>query len=82
MLTNTTALGWAQSGVRVNSVHPGYIDTPILGDTDRNLLVQATPMARLGRPEEIAAAIAFLASDDASFATGTELVVDGGYTAG
>jgi NAD(P)-dependent dehydrogenase (short-subunit alcohol dehydrogenase family) len=82
LLTKTTALGWATAGVRVNSVHPGYIDTPILGDTDREALVGATPMARLGRPEEIAAAIAFLASDDASFATGAELLIDGGYTAG
>ena len=82
LLTKTTALGWAKAGVRVNSVHPGYIDTPILGDTDRGMLIGATPMGRLGQPEEIAAVIAFLASDDASFATGAEFVVDGGYTAG
>ena len=82
LLTKTTALGWAKEGVRVNSVHPGYIDTPILGDTDRGMLIGATPMGRLGQPEEIAAMIAFLASDDASFATGGEFVVDGGYTAG
>jgi NAD(P)-dependent dehydrogenase (short-subunit alcohol dehydrogenase family) len=82
LLTKTTALGWAKEGVRVNSVHPGFIDTPILGDTDRTMLVGATPMGRLGRPEEIAAMITFLASDDATFATGAEFVVDGGYTAG
>ena len=82
LLTKTTALGWAKEGVRVNSVHPGYIDTPILGDTDRDMLVGATPMGRLGQPEEIAAVIAFLASDEASFATGAEFVIDGGYTAG
>ncbi len=82
LLTKTTALGWAKAGVRVNSVHPGYIDTPILGETDRGLLIGATPMGRLGRPEEIAATIAFLASDEASFATGAEFVIDGGYTAG
>ncbi len=82
LLTKTTALGWAEAGVRVNSVHPGYIDTPILGDTDRELLIGATPMRRLGQPEEIAAMITFLASDDASFTTGAEFVVDGGYTAG
>ncbi len=82
LLTKTTALGWAKEGVRVNSVHPGYIDTPILGDTDRNMLIGATPMGRLGQPEEIAATIAFLASDDASFATRAEFVIDGGYTAG
>ena len=82
LLTKTTALGWAKEGVRVNSVHPGYIDTPILGDTDRDMLIGATPMGRLGQPEEMAAMITFLASDDASFATGAEFVVDGGYTAG
>ncbi len=82
LLTKTTALGWAKEGVRVNSVHPGYIDTPILGDTDRDLLIGATPMGRLGQPEEIAAMITFLASDEASFTTGGEFVVDGGYTAG
>ena len=82
LLTKTTALGWATEGVRVNSVHPGFIDTPILGDTDRDMLVAGTPMKRLGKPEEIAAIITFLASDDASFTTGAEFVVDGGYTAG
>jgi NAD(P)-dependent dehydrogenase (short-subunit alcohol dehydrogenase family) len=82
LLTKTVALGWAKEGVRVNSVHPGYIDTPILGDTDRGLLIGATPMGRLGQPEEIASMITFLASDEASFATGGEFVVDGGYTAG
>jgi NAD(P)-dependent dehydrogenase (short-subunit alcohol dehydrogenase family) len=82
LLTKTTALGWAQEGVRVNSVHPGYIDTPILGDTDRDALIGATPIGRLGQPEEIAALITFLASDDASFVTGAEFVADGGYTAG
>lgn len=81
LLTKTTALGWAQEGVRVNSVHPGFIDTPILGDTDRDMLVAGTPMGRLGNPEEIAAIVTFLASDDASFVTGAEFVADGGYTA-
>ncbi|RUR01035.1 SDR family NAD(P)-dependent oxidoreductase [Labedella endophytica] len=80
-LTKNTALGWATAGVRVNSVHPGFIDTPILGETDRSMLVDTTPMGRIGQPEEIASAIAFLASDDASFVTGAELVVDGGYVA-
>ncbi|ACL39746.1 short-chain dehydrogenase/reductase SDR [Pseudarthrobacter chlorophenolicus A6] len=80
-LTKNTALGWATQGIRVNSVHPGFIDTPILGDTDRKLLTDTTPMARLGRPEDVAAVILFAASDDAAFMTGSELVVDGGYTA-
>lgn len=82
LLTKTVALGWATAGVRVNSVHPGYIDTPILGETDRDMLIGSTPMGRLGRPEEIASVIAFLASDDAAFVTGAEFVADGGYTAG
>ena len=82
LLTKTTALGWAKEGVRVNSVHPGYIDTPILGETDRDMLIGATPMGRLGKPEEMAALIAFAAIDGASFATGSEFVADGGVTAG
>ena len=80
-MTKNTALGWATEGVRVNSIHPGFIDTPILGDTDRELLIGAEPVGRLGKPEEVAAVILFAASDDASFMTGSELVVDGGYTA-
>ncbi len=81
ILTKSTALGWAKEGVRVNSVHPGYIDTPILGETDQKMLSDITPMGRLGKPEEMAAVILFLASDDASFVTGAEFVADGGYTA-
>lgn len=82
ILSKSTALGWAKKGVRANSVHPGFIDTPILGDTDRQYLIDTTPMGRLGDPEEVANVIAFLASDEASFMTGSEVVVDGGYTAG
>jgi NAD(P)-dependent dehydrogenase (short-subunit alcohol dehydrogenase family) len=82
ILSKNTALGWAKKGVRANSVHPGYINTPILGDTDRQYLIDTTPMGRLGEPEEVANVIAFLASDESSFMTGSEIVVDGGYTAG
>jgi len=82
ILTKNTALGWAKKGVRANSVHPGYINTPILGDTDREYLTSTTPMGRLGEPEEVANVVAFLASDESSFMTGSEVVVDGGYTAG
>jgi NAD(P)-dependent dehydrogenase (short-subunit alcohol dehydrogenase family) len=80
-LTKNIALAWATQGVRVNSVHPGFIDTPILGETDRDTLVEVTPMGRLGTPAEVAEAIAFLAGPAASFITGAELWVDGGYLA-
>ena len=84
-LTKSTAIRWATKGVRVNSLHPGFTDTPMLehaaqtGVLDR--MLDATPMGRLGHPSEIAAAVAFLASDDASFMTGEEIHVDGGFTA-
>ena len=84
-LTKNAALHWATDGIRVNSVHPGFIDTPILdqakGTPFEDLMLSVTPMGRLGRPEEIAATVAFLASDDASFMTGAEVYVDGGYMA-
>ena len=84
-LTKNTALHWVENGVRVNSVHPGFIATPILAETKGTPYEQAmldlTPMGRLGRPEEIAAGVAYLASDDASFVTGLELYVDGGFAA-
>lgn len=92
-LTKSVAVGWASKGIRVNSVHPGFIATPYLvaepmspeekqwREQARQLMVDAAPMARLGAPEEVAAGVAFLASDDSSFMTGAELVIDGGYTA-
>ena len=84
-LTKNVALHWATEGVRVNSIHPGFIATPILEESrDTPIwdgMVQLTPMARLGRPEDVAAGVAYLASDDAAFVTGLELYVDGGYMA-
>jgi NAD(P)-dependent dehydrogenase (short-subunit alcohol dehydrogenase family) len=85
ILTKNVALHWAQQGVRVNSVHPGFIDTPILAETKGTeyeaAMISLTPMARLGHPAEVAACVSFLASDEASFVTGSELYVDGGYLA-
>jgi NAD(P)-dependent dehydrogenase (short-subunit alcohol dehydrogenase family) len=84
-LTKNVALRWATNGMRVNSIHPNFIETPILNDAKGTEFCQAmtnlTPMGRLGRPEEIAAGVAYLASDDAAFITGLELYIDGGYMA-
>jgi NAD(P)-dependent dehydrogenase (short-subunit alcohol dehydrogenase family) len=80
-MTKNAALLWAKSGIRVNSIHPGFIDTPILGDIDKKMLTDSTPMGRLGKPEEIASLVSFLAGDDSSFVTGSEIVIDGGYIA-
>ena len=83
MMTKNAAATYAPQGVRVNSVHPGFIWTPMTEAQDRAIsdgLVAETPMRRAGKAFEVAAAIAFLASDDASFVTGVQLLVDGGYT--
>lgn len=84
-ITKNVALLWAKQGIRVNSIHPGFIETPILepakGTEMEEGMLAVTPMGRLGQPEEIAAAVAYLASDDASFVTGAELYVDGGFMA-
>ena len=71
-------------GIRVNSVHPGFIDTPLTQAqaSDINAFVIAsTPMKRAGKPIEVANGVLFLASDEASYMTGAELVIDGGYLA-
>lgn len=84
-LTKSLAAEWAEFGVRVNAVSPGYVGTemtkkgsarPGWGDT----WIVSTPMRRMGTPREVANAVWYLASDAASFCTGTNLVVDGGYT--
>ncbi|MGP3533779.1 SDR family NAD(P)-dependent oxidoreductase [Microbacterium sp. RD1] len=83
-MSKNAAITYATQNVRVNSVHPGFIETPL---TDaqapevNEYVVSQTPMGRAGRPHEIAAGVVFLASDEASFVTGSELVIDGGYLA-
>ncbi|MEX2465704.1 MAG: glucose 1-dehydrogenase [Gemmatimonadota bacterium] len=91
LMAKTDALLYASEGIRVNSVHPGFVWTPMVEehlskqDQDveegREALAALHPLGRLGRPEEVAQCILFLASEESSFVTGAELVVDGGYTA-
>jgi meso-butanediol dehydrogenase/(S,S)-butanediol dehydrogenase/diacetyl reductase len=87
-LTRAAALELAPAGIRVNAVCPGLIATPALAralgdEPERERRARAAvPVGRFGRPEEVARAICFLASDDASYVTGTTLIVDGGLTAG
>lgn len=83
-LTRTLAIDYAPYGIRVNSVCPGYINTPLIQDLSEDFkdeLIKKHPIGRLGEPEEVASVVRFLASDDASFITGTSILVDGGYTA-
>lgn len=82
-MTAAAALELARNGIRVNSIHPGLIDTPMVASDDaaiNNRLVRATPMRRVGEPEEIARVALFLASDESSYMTGAHVPVDGGVT--
>jgi NAD(P)-dependent dehydrogenase (short-subunit alcohol dehydrogenase family) len=86
IMTKTAAVQYAKDGIRVNSVHPGFLPPmrTSKGSADpewRAKMLRAVPMRREGRVEEVANAVLFLASDDASYITGTEIVVDGGYLA-
>ena len=85
LLTKSLAAEWASRGVRVNSVSPGYIGTEMtkLGMTNeawKKEWLELTPLGRVGEPADVAHAVLYLASDAAKFATGTNLVIDGGYT--
>ena len=83
-MSKNAALTYVGDGIRVNSIHPGIIRTPMIDAQDPRItdsVVSITPMKRLGRPEEIAYGALFLASDESSYMTGAELVIDGGYTA-
>lgn len=90
-MSKTDALIYAKDGIRVNSVHPGFIWTPLVAamaeaseegsEAFRRHLDALHPLGHVGAPEDIAAGIAYLASADAKFVTGSELVIDGGYTA-
>ena len=79
-LTKSASQELGGFGIRVNSVHPGYIETPMTANIDSKQL--QIPQHRPGKPEEVSKMIVFLASDDSSYSTGAEFVVDGGMTAG
>ncbi|KUI28242.1 oxidoreductase [Mycobacterium sp. IS-1496] len=79
-LTQIVAAELAPSGIRVNAVFPGPVETPMLDQVTQTRLAARAVLGRIGRPVEIADAVAFLVSDQASFITGSELVVDGGQT--
>jgi len=91
LMTKTDALLYSKQGIRVNSVHPGFIWTPLVEDLAqrspegveafRSALDERHPIGHVGEPDDIAAGILYLASDEAKFVTGSELVIDGGYTA-
>lgn len=86
LLTKATAIQYAAEGIRANSVHPGPIVTPMTearrGDpTVYEVTVSRIPLGRYGRPEEIAYGVLYLASDESAYVTGSELVIDGGWTA-
>ena len=86
LFTKATAIQYAAESIRANSVHPGVIETPmtanmLANESGRRESVARHPIGRLGRPEDVAYGVLYLASDESSFVTGSELVIDGGLTA-
>jgi len=87
IMTKDAALELAESGVRVNSIHPAYIDTQMadygaeVQEASKEELDAMHPIGHMGEPIDVAYAVLYLASDESKFVTGTELVLDGGYTA-
>jgi len=86
LLTKSTAIQYAKEGIRCNSVHPGTIETPMTADMladqqYRQDRMERTPLGRLGTAQDVAYGVLYLASDESSFVTGSELVIDGGRTA-
>lgn len=83
-MSKNAAIDYVDDGIRVNSLHPGPIDTSLMERQDDDIneeVIGATPMGRMADPREIANAVLFAASDEASYMTGAELVIDGGYLA-
>ncbi len=87
-LTKTAALEWGRDGIRVNSVHPGVIRSPMVDNAAPEVkerldaMMARQPIARMGTPQEVAYLVLFLASDESSYCTGAEFIVDGGHLAG
>jgi NAD(P)-dependent dehydrogenase (short-subunit alcohol dehydrogenase family) len=86
IFSKSAAIQYAKDQIRVNSVHPGFVDTPmarpgLLGNESGKARMDATPLGRFGKPIDIAMGCLYLASDEASWVTGSELVIDGGLTA-
>ena len=85
-MTETLAAEWASLGINVNAIAPGGIDTPMIASSqmskdELDAMLKDIPLRRIGKPEEVSAAVVFLASEEASYITGITLYVDGGWLA-
>jgi 3alpha(or 20beta)-hydroxysteroid dehydrogenase len=81
-MTKVAALELGPAGIRVNSIHPGVIDTPMIAGVAERFPVRRIPAQRVGEPDDVASLALFLASSESSFCTGAEFVIDGGHSAG